>query len=258
MVTAGLVASVLTLPPALAVLWVYLGRYEGHFAQNRLFFALIVGIFAGIVLRFGELNFFGFESAQMIAVLGGGRTGLLLSLLYTALGYAMLHGLLAAAVVGLKRFRTRKDTPYYGASLGLGFGAMWSLTFVEQTLARTWPNGLEFGGNAWIIDLGLLLGSVGLVLAHGAAFTWVGKGAAEGRLWKGAGWGALWLAPALGAYWVFVSYSQSLLPIAGMLAWGAIAILQADKRVLDPIVPPELRDKLRKGRRRDARQKSRE
>ncbi len=248
MVSANLVASVLTLLPAMGILFWILHRYEGYFEQNRLFFALTLGIFSGLLLRFLEVYMFQFESQFTVAA-----TGLFFSFLYTAVGYSLLEALANQAVLGFRKFRTRKDTPYYGASLGVGFGAMWSLQVVTVLIQPVTEPALVLSGlGAAKLLEGILLGA-GLVLAHAGAAIWVGQGSGEGKLWRGTMVGALWLVPALGIYWYVVAGSPGLLPALAMAAYGLLALTQAQKRVLDTIVPPEIRDMVRKERRRAAR-----
>ena len=248
MVSAQLVASILTVIPAMGLLFWILNRYEGYFEQNRLFFALTLGIFTGLGVRFLELALFQFESEATVAV-----TGPIFSLLYTVAGYGLVEALANQAVLGFRKFRSRKDTPYYGAALGVGFGAMWTLQFTTFILKPSLEPALQLT----IATAGKLLEAVlfgaGMVLAHAAAAIWVGKASGDGKLWRGAALGALWLMPALAIYWFIVRVSPGILPALVLLGYGILALQQAHKRVLEVIVPPEIRDLVRKERRRTAR-----
>lgn len=248
MVSAQLVASILVVLPAMALLFWVLRRYEGYFEQNRLFFALTLGIFTGLGARLAELALFQFESEATLQ-----QTGAIFSLLYTVAGYGLLEALANQAMLGLRKFRGRKDTPYYGAALGVGFGAMWSLQFATFILKPSLEPALVLlPATAGKLVEAIAFGA-GMVLAHAAAAIWVGQGSGDGKLWRGAALGAFWLMPALAIYWFIVRVSPGLLPALALLGYGLLALQQAQKRVLEPIVPPEIRDLVRKERRRAAR-----
>ncbi len=247
-VSANLVASFLTLLPAMAILFWVLNRYEGYFEQNRLFFALTLGIFLGLGVRFLEVRFFQFESELALQA-----TGLIGSAIYTVIGYSVLEAMANQMALGFRKFRVRKDTAYYGASLGVGFGAMWSLQLATITLQPYTEPALLLSVATAAKVVEVLLTSAGLVLAHAGAATWIGKGSGEGKLWQGAGIGALWLMPALAVYWFIIRESQGLLPAVVLFVYGAVCMVQAQKRVLDTLVPQEIREMVRRARRREQR-----
>jgi hypothetical protein len=268
-------AAVLALIPAMGLLYVYLRRYEGYFDQNRLFFGLLVGLFAGILVRWLETAAFPFDFPGLLQDTTPYTTGTIVySFAYTAMGFALMETLGKTAIVGFKKFRTRKDTPYYGAAVGIGFGAMWTMQLLanavqrfrleDGTLAFT-PRGLrEAGGTfdasplALVYDGFLFALCLGLMLTHAASGVWVGRGSGEGRLWKGAAWGSLWLAPGLACYWLWLNTPDQVLPALGALAWGIFAMVIADRKVLLVIVPADVRDMVRRARRREQRKAGRE
>lgn len=263
MVSPNLIAAVLTIGPAMGMLWFFLRRYEGYFEQSRLFFALILGLFAGTLVRALEVFFFPFDNPRLIQpdLLPLTTGTLVYSFAYTAFGLGVLETLGKTAVLGFKKFRTRKDTPYYGIALGLGFGAMWTIQFLAG------PTGLVYDRDAGamvvsqpalFLDFFAFLLAMGLLLAHGASAVWVGRGAGEGRLWHGAMFGTLWLAPGLAMYWLYLHAGDQVLPAVGALAWGGFAMWIASNRILETIVPPEIRDMVRKEMRRKARKEGRE
>jgi hypothetical protein len=65
--------------------------------------------------------------------------------------------------------------------------------------------------------------------------------------------GALWLMPAIGLYWFEVAASQRIEFAVALFAYGLLVLRQGQKRVLDTIVPPEIREQVRRERRRAAR-----
>ena len=263
MVSAGLVASVAVILPAMGLLWLYLNRYDGYFEHNRLFFALVLGLFAGTAVRFLEVFLFPFDHPRVIQPGVDPFTSgtLVYSFAYTTFGLALMETLGKTAVLGFKKFRSRKDTPYYGAALGVGFGAMWTIQ-VAVSLMNLHTVDVESGKlltdqASLIYDGVLLLMCVGLLFSHAASAIWVGKGAAEGKLWRGLMHGTLWLAPCLAFYWLFTNVHPTL-PAVALLGWGIFAMAFANRRILERIVPAEMRDMVRKERRRTARRQGRE
>jgi hypothetical protein len=248
------VASVLTLAPAMGLIYYVLRRYEGYFEQNRLFFALTAGLFAGILVKFLETAFFPFDNPAILQ--GGGPPftfdTLAYSLAYTTFGFAMLAGLAMVAVLGFRKFRTRKDTPYYGVSLGLAFGAMHTMPLFARSVQSLVEPSLRTDAAGLVGNTLVLAFATGLVMAHGAAAVWVGRGSAAGRLWTGLVQGSLWLAPAMAISWFWVRTGSpfNLYGAAASLGYGVFLTVTTQRRVLDTIVPPEIRDQVRKQRRR--------
>ena len=86
LVSVFLVAAVVTIVPALGFLFYLLNRYEGYFEDARVFFALTVGFFAGLVVAFLENVLFAFDSASFVAQAGVGTA----FVLFVA-GYALVE-----------------------------------------------------------------------------------------------------------------------------------------------------------------------
>jgi hypothetical protein len=186
--------------------------------------------------------------------------GFAFAITYFVFGYAVLEAAAQLVVLGSRAYRQRKDTPYYGAALGLGFGAMASLQMCALSLERTGV--LERG--LTLENLGgfllIVLMSAGISLTHGAAGVWIGKGSADGKLWRGLIHGALWQAPTLLLLWFWLQapFQAALEPALLAVTYGAFALVFTQNKVLDRIVPPELRDLVRKERRRDLRRQGRD
>lgn len=256
MAYADLAAALGILIPSAAVVWFLLGRYEGYFEDNRLLFAMGAGIFAALVIRFLEVRAFPFDNP---AIIQGNydtpTTGTMVySFAYTAFGFGLLQALGMTAVLGFGKFRTRKDSAYYGTALGLAFGAMWATEFVAAAMLKDPASGrLITTSPGLVFDAFLLLLGFGLVLAHGAAGTWIGRAAGAGRLMPAVVSGSLWLAIGLVTEWLWLNTGDQVLPAVSCLMWGVFALYWADRKVLQVIVPPEIRDMVRKGRRRERR-----
>lgn len=239
----------------MGLLFLYLRRYEGHFDQPRLFFALLVGLFAGALLRFMEQRLFGFEMPRFLQPEGDLTTSTLVySAAYTAMGYGLLEALAKAAVLGFKKFRSRPDAPFHGAALGIGFGAMWASAFVTTFLVADEAHDVVLAGPALLFNLLVLVLGVGLLLANAAAGVWVGRGSGQGSLWRGLMFATLWQVPALVLYWAFINVEGAVTLAALLgLAYGILAVGIADRKALRPAVPPEVRDQMRRQARRERR-----
>lgn len=247
-----LVASVLTLAPAMALIYWVLRRYEGYFEQPRLFFALTAGLFAGILVKFLETNLFPFDDLRTIqrgtAPITTGT--LVYSAAYSTVGFAMLGSLAMAAVLGFRKFRSRKDTPYYGVALGLAFGGMHTMPLFARTIAPLVQPELRLDAVALAYGAATLLFAAGLVMAHGGAAVWAGRGSAQGRMWKGVAQGAAALMPAMAISWFWTQNGAQVVPALASLGYGIFLTVAATRKVLDPIVPAEIRDQVRRERRR--------
>lgn len=254
MVSVFLVAAAATIIPALGFLWYLLGRYEGYFEDARVFFALIVGFFAGLVVAFLEGALFQFDSEAFVL-----SAGLATAFALYVAGYGFVEAAAKTIVLGTSKFRKRKDTPYYGAALGIGFGAMVALQSVALGFTRIGLVGWKWDVDTVAVAAFVLMLAYGNLLVQGAVGVWVGRGSAEGRLWRGTLHGTLLHMPLLALF--FVARLEGLLPITlasvGALVYGFGIVYYTQRNVLDKVVPPEIRDLVMKERRRAEREKMR-
>ena len=251
MASVFLVAAAVTIVPAMGLLWALLARYEGYFQDARVFVSLVAGFFAGLVVAFLENVAFQFDSDAFIA---SARPAQAFTLF--VLGYAFVETAAKTAVLGFGRFRARKDTPYYGAAVGIGFGAMLGLQATALAFQRTGVLALH-ANVAWAVNVALIvLSAFGSVLVAGATGVWVGKGSADGKLWRGLGMGWLLALPALAFLW-FQRPVPAIVPTLLILAYGLGLALVTQRKVLDRVVPPEIRDQVLKDRRRAERERMR-
>jgi hypothetical protein len=238
----------------MGLLWLMLYRYEGYFEDARVFFALVAGFFAGILASYLEVQF-AFGGSQFAA-----SAGLAAAFFLFVAGYAFLEGGAKTIVLGLARFRKRKDTPYYAAALGLGFGAMQALAFVGNAVrASQTPDYPDYQVLPFLCMVAVFLGGL---LAHGGSTVLVGRGSASGRLMTGWLQAAALQMPILACYWFFwpslgVGNAVVVAPAVISLAYGTGLFLFAELRILAKIVPPEIRDMVAKERRREKREKLR-
>ncbi len=258
MVSPTLVAAIAAILPAMAALWYLLRRYEAYFDDARVFISLTFGLFGGLLVTFLETVLFPFADPKLSAAFGIGWA----FLLFVA-GYAILESLAKAVVLGSKGYRTRKDTPYYGAALGLGFGAMAGLQRIARSLATA-----DAVGNPYLLEPGRIASFLAMAalflgggLVHGGAGIYIGRECSQGKLWRGVAFGLVLQAPILTLYWLaWPSLGQGntvvVLPAALAMAYGIGLLMVGSKRVLDTIVPPEIRKQVERDRRRAARNAS--
>ncbi|MFA5944430.1 MAG: hypothetical protein WC876_08195 [Candidatus Thermoplasmatota archaeon] len=255
MVSPTLIAVPLTIVPAMGLLWLMLHRYEGYFEDARVFFALVAGFFAGILVAFLESQF-DFAGVEFIV-----QVGSLPAFILFVAGYAFFETGAKTVVLGLARFRKRKDTPYYASAFGLGFGSMLALALMGLNL-RTADQPLfpDYQFAPFLCMAALFLGGI---LAHGGSTVWVGKGSAEGKLVSGWVKATALQMPILACYWFYwpstgIGNQVVIVPAVAALVYGTGLLVFANTRILELIVPQEIRDMVQKERRREAREKMRE
>jgi hypothetical protein len=250
-VSVFLVAAAATIVPAFGFLWYLLGRYEGYFEDARVFFSLIVGFFAGLVVAFLENGVFLFDDPRFVAASGDA-----FAFTMFVAGYAFVEAAAKTVVLGTAKFRKRKDTPYYGAALGIGFGAMVALQAVARGLSQTGLL-LRVVDAQWVLVFTLvILSACGTVLAAAATGVWIGRRAADGQLWRGLLQGALLTMPTLACLFFFRP-APAIIPAVASFAYGLGLVYYTQRNILDKVVPPEIRDLVTKERRRAEREKMR-
>lgn len=265
MASPVLIAAPVALIPAVAALWYLLKRYEMYFDDARVFMSLTVGFFAGLVVIAMERLLFPFESPVFRAEVGAGT-----AFLFFVVGYALFETAAKLVVLGSRAYRMRKDTPYYGAALGLGMGTMMALGYIainmnvadalaQQDNRTAGALGTSYGILPFV-SMALL--PIGAVLAHGATGVWVGRATAKGQLWQGWLIGAALQAPVLGMFWLFsphVGQGNVIVMEPGLMSivYGALLLHITRKRVLDHVVPKEILDQVRRDERRKAREAGR-
>ena len=248
-----LLAATVTIGPAIAALWYLLKRYEDYFEDARVFLALVFGFFGGMFAIFMELAAFAIDPWSGIA-----------ALLFVVGGYAFFETGVKTMVLGSKRFRNRKDTPYYGAALGLGFGAMMALGIVAVNLNAVEANAVFYNRTVEQLSYGpasflaMVLVPIGMIFVHGAAGVHIGNAVTKGKLVQGWGIGTLIQAPALFAFAMVypsiglggaVAGRQWFFAISTPL-YGLWLMNSARVNVLDTIVPQYIKDQVRRDKRR--------
>lgn len=134
--------------PALIILWVGLKGYEGHFKDKLIFLTFIVGLISGFISAIIELF------TQNIGLL-----------LYIIL-FPVLEQLFKTIILNMGRFQEKQETTIYGLSLGLGFGSVFTPAAI--ILGNFQEINFSF--------IGAIIGSIGIILFHGATGVFIGYG----------------------------------------------------------------------------------
>jgi hypothetical protein len=143
--------------PALILLYISLKGYEGHYKDKNIFLAFVAGIIAGFITAFAQ----SFTLPGMIIFI---------------VILAFFAQLLKTIVLNIGRLQEKRATVIYGLSLGLGFGSAFTpfLIIAASSLITT---------DTYVLLL-LGIGSVGLILFHGATGAYIGYGIYTGKLFK--------------------------------------------------------------------------
>lgn len=189
----------------LIILWYSLRRYEGHFSERKLFLSFLAGIAMGFVIIVLE-----FVTSDV---------GLLYIILFPA-----VEQFSKLMIMNLKTFQKKREAPFYGLSIGLGFGAI----FVPlSTLMIT----TAMGTDVLFLIISLLFG-IGVVLFHGATGCMLGYGVAsidERKKWRYLVLAILAGIPIAGLEFgllfikePFASYIGGVVPLYGALLYWRV------------------------------------
>ena len=143
--------------PALILLYISLKGYEGQYKDKNIFLTFVVGIIFGFITAF----------AQSFTLPG---------MIIFVVILAFFAQLLKTIALNIGRLQEKRATVVYGLSLGLGFGSAFTpfLIIAAGSLITT---------DTYVLLL-LGIGSVGLILFHGATGAYIGYGIYTGKLFK--------------------------------------------------------------------------
>jgi len=143
--------------PALILLYISLKGYEGHYKDKNIFLTFVMGIILGFITAFAQS--FTLPGAILFIVI-----------------LAFFAQLLKTMILNIGRLQEKRATVVYGLSLGLGFGSAFTpfLIIAVSSLITSEPYVLLLIG----------IGSIGLILFHGATGAYIGYGIYTGKLFK--------------------------------------------------------------------------
>ena len=143
--------------PALILLYISLKGYEGHYKEKNIFLTFVVGIILGFFAAIAR----SFTLPLVIA--------------YIIL-FALFEQLFKTIILNIGRFHEKRETTIYGLSLGLGFGSVFTpfLIIAVSSLVTS---------DVYALSL-IVIGSLGIILFHGATGACIGYGIYAGELTK--------------------------------------------------------------------------
>ncbi|HEX2021299.1 MAG TPA: hypothetical protein VHH36_01190 [Candidatus Thermoplasmatota archaeon] len=224
MVDASLVYSVLAVLPPGAAFFLAYGRWDGAFRDNVVFLHFMGGILMGFLLGFLTIFALGIRAPIPIAVF--------LSLLYPVS---------IVVAVNRRRWQGERHAVFNGGAFALGSALMLGFTFL-YVLYKEVPLSWETSTQAFLFCAGLS----GLFFALGML---AGDGVRRKKPFRAAFTGtAAVLAPVL--FLQEFAASRAWLWVALLLAYGLVAGVAAERRLLLEGADPEEIKRRRRERRK--------
>lgn len=143
--------------PALILLYIGLKGYEGHYKDKTIFLTFVIGIILGFISAIARSQFLPLVIAVIILL-------------------AFFEQLFKTIVLNIGRLQLKKETTIYGLSLGLGFGSVFT-PFLIIAASTTIQN------DVYAASL-IAIGSLGIILFHGATGAYIGYGIYTGKMLK--------------------------------------------------------------------------
>lgn len=144
--------------PALALLYLSLKDYQDLFKEKTMFLVFVIGIISGFIAAF----------VQSIT--------LPLSIVYIVL-LGFFDQLIKTMILNVRSLQMKKETPIYGLTLGLGFGSAFT-PFIIIAVSST----IVIQNNS--VLAAIAIGSVGIIMFHGATGAYIGYGVYKGTVFK--------------------------------------------------------------------------
>ena len=201
--------------PALIIMYISLKGYEGYYKDKIMFLTFIAGIIMGFIAAFVQ-SFTISLSIIFIIVL------------------SFFDQLFKTIVLNLRRFQTKSETPIYGLSLGLGFGSSFTPFMIIATAAIS-------TNNIYILTF-ITIGSVGIILFHGATGAYIGFGVFQGKLTRFLIISILLQLPFNLLLGLMISYSNidtlniQIIFVCLVIVYGLLSFFYVIKKVLPLII----------------------
>ncbi|UCB59209.1 MAG: protease PrsW [Thermoplasmatales archaeon] len=198
----------LGLIPVLILFYISLRGYEEIFHFKNVFITLVIGMIIGVIAIIIEAN------TAAVAVL-------------FIILYPLLEQLFKTMILNLRRFQGRKVTVIYGLSLGLGFGSI----FILLALIL-----LYMGGSVDTFSLVLtVLGSLGIIMLHGATGLYIGFGVYSYKLIKYVLLSILLHIPVTAWIYITTEIERGYLQLA-IFPYGILLYLHATTKIMPKIL----------------------
>ena len=143
--------------PALILLYIGLKGYEGHYKEKNIFLTFVLGIILGFFAAISRLLI---NAPPLIVI-------------YVIL-FPLFEQLFKTIVLNIGRLHEKRETTIYGLSLGLGFGSVFTPFLIIAGSSN-------LRGDIYSLSL-IAIGSVGIILFHGATGAYIGYGIYVGKM----------------------------------------------------------------------------
>ncbi|MFO8078163.1 MAG: protease PrsW [Thermoplasmatota archaeon] len=172
--------------PALILLYISLKDWQDHYTEKTLFIMFILGIIIGFIVVLMSTFY---------------------DLLIIILIFPFLEQIIKTMILNLRRSQAKQATVMYGLGFGLGFGSIYPPAFLILFSQAEISN---------FILISTLLGSLGLLLIHGATGALIGYGIYQGKLLNFYFYSVLMLIGANLLMWIQVGYVQWITLLVGL------------------------------------------
>lgn len=172
--------------PALILLYISLKDWQDHYTEKTLFIMFILGIIIGFIVVLMSTFY---------------------DLLIIILIFPFLEQIIKTMILNLRRSQAKQATVMYGLGFGLGFGSIYPPAFLILFSQAEMSN---------FILVSTLLGSLGLLLIHGATGALIGYGIYQGKLLNFYFYSVLMLIGANLLMWIQVGYVQWITLLVGL------------------------------------------
>jgi len=201
--------------PALMILYIGLKGYDGYYKDKYVFLSFVAGIIFGFIAAFVQ------------------SLTLPLAIIYIVL-LSFFDQLFKTIILNMPRLHGNIGTPIYGMTLGLGFGSSFTPFMIIATSAI-------LTSNSYVLIL-TAVGSLGVILFHGATGAYIGLGIFYGRLFKHLIIAILLQLPFNFLIGMMVTYSNpelirlQIIFVIGMILYGCIVYYYITKKLLPVIL----------------------
>lgn len=162
------IGSIIGFAPAIYFMFHSLKKYEQFLNERKLFLTFGGGFFLAIIAGMFEIS--GFLSLNYTNYLDADKTNESSAVVFSfisILGIAVVHEAVKTMVLNHPKFLGKKETLYYGSSLGFGFSAMYIYIIL------IWGMGKEnidiVLATILLTGIILLQGSFGIIIGYGCS-----------------------------------------------------------------------------------------
>jgi len=193
--------------PALVLLYIGLKGYDDFYKEKNIFLTFVIGIILGFIAALMEL--FTLTAGVLIIIL-----------------FPILEQILKTMILNVGRLHGKKETVIYGLSLGLGFGSIF--TPVSIILANIQTESI-------LLLASIILGSIGIILVHGATGIIIGYGVYKGKLMKNYVFALILHIPVTAWFFLTGIYKLEHLQVY-LVLYGLVIYWYATKKIMPNIL----------------------